>query len=189
MYLALSGETLDELVKPHLQNEWHQNKHLWFPKVDTPENAAYDRRTPGTCKKLLELLRFFLLNTYKLSVLFQTTKSNLLCINLNLTGKFKVEWAGEGLIGLAPKTYYCYIISNPSGDKYSSKGINKTIKLTREHFLSVLNSKKPSTNINRGFIMKENQMLTYSMAKDGLSYLYCKRKVLNDGISTTYLDI
>ena len=59
----------------------------------------------------------------------------------------------------------------------------------REHFLSVLDTKKPSTSINRGFIMKENQVFTYSMAKDGLTYLYCKRKVLNDGISTTYLDI
>lgn len=47
MYLALSGETLDELVKPELKDEWQRIKYLWFPRVDTPENAAFDRRTPG----------------------------------------------------------------------------------------------------------------------------------------------
>ena len=45
--MALSGETLDELVKPELKEEWEQIKHQWFPRTDTPENAAYDRRTPG----------------------------------------------------------------------------------------------------------------------------------------------
>lgn len=100
-----------------------------------------------------------------------------------------MEWEGDGLIGLAAKTYFCYNAANPKLDKYSSKGVNKTIQLTREHFLSVLNSKQPVRCTNKGFIMKNNTVLTYRMEKDGLSYLYCKRKVLNDGISTTYLDI
>ena len=104
-------------------------------------------------------------------------------------GLFKVEWEGDGLVGLAAKTFYCYDIDNPELDKHSSKGVSKTIKLTRDHFLSVLNTKKTIKCINRGFIFKNREMLTYAMNKDGLSYLYCKRKVLDDGISTTYLDI
>ena len=105
------------------------------------------------------------------------------------SGLFKIEWEGDGFVGLAAKTYYCYDINNPDLDKYSSKGVNKTIKLTREHYLSVLNSKEPVKSTNKGFIVKNRDMLTYAMHKDGLSYLYCKRKILDDGISTTYLDI
>ena len=108
---------------------------------------------------------------------------------ITLSGLFKIEWQGDGLIGLAAKTYYCYDINNPARDKHSSKGVNKTINLTRDHFLSVLNSKKPVQSTNKGFVMKNRDMVTYSMIKNGLTYLYCKRKVLDDGISTTYLDI
>ena len=47
LYLALSGETLDELVRPELKEEWEANKHKWFPRTDTPDNIDYDRRKPG----------------------------------------------------------------------------------------------------------------------------------------------
>ena len=141
---------MDELVKPHLRTEWDRLKSQWFPRTDTPEHAAYDRRTPGL---------------------------------------FKVEWEGDGFVGLAAKTYYCYNTTDPTLDKYSSKGVNRTLKLTRDHFLSVLRSKQPVQNTNRGFISRDRAVLTYSLKKDGLSYLYCKRKVLDDGISTTYLDV
>jgi len=46
--MALSGTTLDELVKPELRDEWSNIKDQWFPRTDTAEHAAYDKRTPGT---------------------------------------------------------------------------------------------------------------------------------------------
>ena len=46
--MALSAETLDELVKPELKEEWNAKKHQWFPRTDSEENAAFDKRTPGT---------------------------------------------------------------------------------------------------------------------------------------------
>ena len=105
------------------------------------------------------------------------------------SGLFKIEWEGDGFIGLAAKTYFCYCIEDPHLNKYSSKGVNKSIELTREHFLSVLNTKQSVKSTNKGFIFKNRELLTYAMNKDGLSYLYCKRKVLEDGRTTTYLDI
>ncbi len=148
--MAISAPNLDEVVKPELKEEWNAIKTQWFPRTDTPEHAAFDRRTP-------EL--------------------------------FKEEWSEDGFVGLAAKTYYCYDKSDPDQDKYSSKGLNKTIKLSREHFLSVLSSKKSSSHKNKGFIMKDKFMYTYEMERSGLGYFYCKRKVLEDGVSTTYLDI
>lgn len=106
-----------------------------------------------------------------------------------VTGLFKIEWCGGGFIGLAAKTFYCFDNDKLENDKYSSKGLNKSIKISREHFLSVLNTKKALSHTNKGFIMKNNNMYTYEMDRAGLGYFYCKRKVLDDGISTTYLDI
>ena len=149
-YLALSANTLDELVKPHLRKEWKLVKEKWFPRNDTPENVAYDRRTPGL---------------------------------------FKIEWSGDGFIGLLAKTYFCYNKLDTNNDKYSAKGINRTLNLTRELFRAVLDTKESSSQTNKGFILKDKHMYTYNMKKVGLSYFYCKRKVLDNGISTTFLDI
>ena len=45
--MALSTNTLDEAVRPELFSEWLEVKKLWFPREDTIENIAYDKRTPG----------------------------------------------------------------------------------------------------------------------------------------------
>ena len=42
--MALSGSTLEELVKPDLRDEWEKEKKVWFP---SEENYAYDVREPG----------------------------------------------------------------------------------------------------------------------------------------------
>lgn len=81
-YVALAGDSVDALVKPEFKEEYEGNKHKCFPRTDTPENKAYDKRTPGL---------------------------------------FKVEYEGNGIIGLCSKTYYCF----GKKDKFSCKGINK----------------------------------------------------------------
>ena len=106
-----------------------------------------------------------------------------------LSGLFKIEWSGRGFVGLSAKTYFCFEPDGKQNQKCSSKGINKAAKLTSDHFRSVLTSKQSVNAVNRGFILKDNTMLSYNMEKQGLSYFYCKRKVLEDGISTTFLDI
>ena len=100
----------------------------------------------------------------------------------------KVEWEGDGFIGLNAKTYYCFN-SDDTKDKYSAKGISKALKLQKDEFLAVLQSKAIPAQTNKGFIFKDNSVFTYEMRKDGLKHFYCKRKVLSDGISTTYLNI
>ena len=48
--MALSADTLDAVVKPNMKARYQSEKHLWFPRTDTPEHAAYDKRTPGLFK-------------------------------------------------------------------------------------------------------------------------------------------
>ena len=74
--------------------------------------------------------------------------------------------------------------------KASSKGISKRLnELTADVYKSVLQTQQPFTGVNRGFIRKERQMVTYKQSRAGITYYYVKRQVLEDGVSTTPLDM
>ena len=49
-YIAIAGESVESLVKPELKAEFEADKCNWFPRTDTPEHKAYDKRTPGLFK-------------------------------------------------------------------------------------------------------------------------------------------
>ena len=44
-YIAISGDSVESLVKPELREEFEQDKCNWFPRTDTREHKAYDKRT------------------------------------------------------------------------------------------------------------------------------------------------
>ncbi len=147
-YMSLAGDSIGELVKPELREEWERDKNNWFPREDTKEHAAYDKRTPGL---------------------------------------FKVEWEGQGFVGLNSKTYCCW---GEQGNKASCKGISKRLNdPQKEIYLRVLKTRESEEGENRGFRVVNNRVLTYSQHRSGFSYFYAKRKVLEDGISTVPLSI
>ena len=82
LYIAISGDSVESLVRPELKAEFKSDKCNWFPCTDTPEHKAYDKRTLGL---------------------------------------FKVEWEGQGIVGLCSKTDYYFW----GKDKFSCKGLNK----------------------------------------------------------------
>jgi hypothetical protein len=41
---------LEEVIKPEMQQHFRMEKKNWFPRTDTSEHAAYDKRTPGLFK-------------------------------------------------------------------------------------------------------------------------------------------
>ena len=104
-------------------------------------------------------------------------------------GLFKLEWQGDGMVALCSKTYYCF--GEIEGDKLSCKGIQKKRNdLTKDQYLQVLETQKNGMGINKGFrAMPDGAVYTYVQTRHGLSYLYLKRKVLADGVSTVPLDI
>ena len=148
LYMALAADSVEELIKAERREEFEATKSSWFPRNDTPEHAAYDKRTPGL---------------------------------------FKVEWSGQGFVGLNSKTYYCW---EEEKDKYSCKGISKRGNtITKDTYLRVLKTQESQSGENRGFRVLNNRVLTYAQFRVGFSYFYPKRKVLSDGISTIPLDI
>ena len=146
-YIAISGESIEKLVKPELIANFQKDKNNWFPRTDTTEHKAYDKRTPGL---------------------------------------FNVEWEGDGIVSLCPKTYYCW----GSKDKFSCKGVNKrTNEINKDKYISVLLTKQSGSGTNKGFRVMNHSMYTYTQVRDAFSYFYPKRKVLEDGVSTLPLDI
>ena len=146
-YLAISSERLEDIIQPHLRDEYQREKSSWFPRDDTAANRAFDKRTPGL---------------------------------------FKIEWEGDGIVALCSKSYYCF----GAQDKVSCKGINKkTNDITKRRYLQTLETQQVGEGVNRGFRMRQDGMHTYHQVKTAFTYLYPKRKVAADGVSTTYLDI
>ncbi|XP_078681482.1 uncharacterized protein LOC144916278 [Branchiostoma floridae x Branchiostoma belcheri] len=149
-YIAISADRLEDVIKPHMRERYENEKHLWFPRTDTPENAAYDKRTPGL---------------------------------------FKEEWAGDGIVGLCSKTYYCFG-GEDKNDKFSCKGVSKRCNdINYQKYLKVLKTKESGQGVNRGFRVIDNQMFTYTQIRAAFSYFYPKRKVQDDGVTTLPLDI
>ena len=103
-----------------------------------------------------------------------------------MPGHFKEEWSGHVIVGSCSKTYYCFGTS----DKFSCKGVNKRCNdIDKDKYLNVLLSKENSEGINKGFRVVGNNMYTYNQVRQGFSYFYPKRKVLEDGVTTLPLDI
>lgn len=51
-YITFSSDNpFEDLIKPKLQEHYRTHKYDWFPRDDTTENAAFDRRTPGLFKE------------------------------------------------------------------------------------------------------------------------------------------
>ncbi|XP_019633364.1 PREDICTED: uncharacterized protein LOC109476787 [Branchiostoma belcheri] len=150
-YIAISADSLEDVIKPHMWERYENEKHLWFPRTDDPEHAAYDKRTPGL---------------------------------------FKEEWSGDAIVGLCSKTYYCFGGDDKTKDKFSCKGVSKRDNdITLQKYLQVLETQKSGQGVNRGFRVRDNQMLTYTQTRDAFSYFYPKRQVQDDGVTTLPLDI
>ena len=93
------------------------------------------------------------------------------------------------------KVYTGWGSINKKGESYaktSCKGAQqKRNKLLKEHFLDVQSTTNPHLVENAGFVRdtKNGCTKTYTQTKIGTNYIYAKRKVLADGVTTTHLDI
>jgi hypothetical protein len=74
--------------------------------------------------------------------------------------------------------------------KFSSKGITKRlVKAPMTTFRHVLNTQRVGPGTLKGFRARNNGIATYQQKRNGFAYFYCKRRVLDDGVSTVPLDL
>lgn len=162
-YFAISGDSLDDIIKPEFRDKYLQSgffnctdnvvyndSNFWLPRKCCDPHSIYDKKTPGL---------------------------------------FKLEFEGDVMVGLCSKTY-AIKNSNENKEKFSSKGIAKqSVKNAVETYKRVLDTKQSESGLNRGFLLRENNIFSYNQMRTGITYFYCKRKVLDDGIHTDALDI
>ena len=96
-------------------------------------------------------------------------------------GLFKKEFEGKGMLAICSKTYYCW----GDKDKFSSKGLQKERNeqyLNQETYKKCLNNEKVSSCLNKGFRFIDKTMKTYEQTKIGITPIYVKGIVMNDGV-------
>ena len=97
-------------------------------------------------------------------------------------GLFKLEAQGEAMFALSSKTY---LLQQQNGIKMSCKGINKrSVTDPLAIFKDALFEKKSVSAQNMGFRVKNNTIYSYTQHRKGFGYFYCKREVMEDGLST-----
>ena len=170
-YLALAGESVDALVTPTLRDHYFRHRSEWLPSECCDEHRdeyvrcrLVDRSWvgDGECCKARR------------------------AFDKRTPGLFKVEWSGDGFVGLCSKTYYCF----GTTDKYSTKGLSKRHNtIDKEAFLEVLTNRRSGGGTNRGFRVHHSTVMTYVQERAALTYFYAKRVVYEDGLSTGPVDV
>ena len=170
-YIALAGDTIDDLVAPEHREHYFRHRSKWLPAecCDKHEDDYVQTRLAG----------------------LPWTATEACCVarkayDKRTPGLFKIEWCGDGFIGQCSKTYYCFGATNKS----TTKGLNKRQNdIDKDAFLAVLTNRRSGGGVNRGFRVHNSSMMTYIQEKAALTYFYPKRKVLADGLSTAPLDL
>ena len=139
-----------------------------------------------------KLIKPHMLDAYKADVnnwLPRSEPIELALFDQREPGLFKVEWEGDKVVALNSKMYSVYN-ANKNQTKFSCKGVSKkNFKHPTDMYKSVLETKQSKQGSNIGFRTKDSRVLTYTQTRNSFTYFYIKRKVLADGIHTTFLDI
>ena len=170
-YIALAGESIDDLITSEHREHYFRNRSQWLPAECCDEHQNYYVKTRMSGDSWTP--------TEPCCLARQT-------FDKRTPGLFKVEWRGDAFIGLCSKTYYCFGKTN----KCTTKGLNKRQNdIDKDAFLSVLTNRRSGSGVNRGFRVRDSSMMTYVQERAALTYFYPKRKVLEDGLSTAPLDL
>ena len=170
-YIALAGESIDDLVTYEHREHYFRHRSEWLPAECCDEHEAD------------------YVHTRLAGRVWTATESCCLvrkAFDKRTPGLFKVEWCGNGFVGLCSKTYYCF----DTTDKYSTKGLSKRHNaIDKDTFLAVLTNRRSGSEVNRGFRVYDSSVMTYVQERAALTYFYGKRKVLADGLTTAPLEV
>ena len=148
-YIALAGDSIDDLVTPEHRKHYFKHRSEWLPAecCDEHKEEYVNTRLAGRS--------------------WTATESCCLArkaFDKRTPGLFKVEWCGDGFIGLCSKTYYCFGSTNKS----TTKGLNKRQNdIDKDAFLAVLTNRRSGGGINRGFRVRDSSVMTCRRTEHG----------------------
>ena len=167
LYLALAEDNLDGCILPEKKKQW-----TLICRNDCRDNFIAD-----ACKKFFP----------------RTCCAVHKKHDKREPGLFKEESCCTEMLCLCSKTYCCYD-SKSDKFKFSSKGLNKrTLEDIGDGPMSknrrVLDEPVNLKSTNRRFKTSSQLVGTCERTKNGLSYFYPKREVLDNGIHTKSLNL
>ena len=190
-YMALSGPDLASVIKPEMKDAYQRAltgccrddiDPEWFPRTCCSKHIKYDKRTPGLFK--VEYEGDVMIGLCSKTYIVQKTES---------VSTSSTAMAAFKLLRRAKKLPVKRLHNHPRlvrEVKFSSKGITKRrVKAPMTTFRHVLNTQRVGKGTLKGFRARDNGIVTYEQTRCGFSYFYCKRRVLEDGVSTVPLDL
>ena len=177
LYIATSSPKVRDLLRPERAREFYEHYDEWFPgmacDVHTTEfvEASMAGREWNVDERPCCRERFM--------------------FDSRTPGLFKLEFQGDGMVALCSKTYYCKGSPGGQENKFSCKGLQKNSNtVTYEQYKRVLQTGRAEGGENRGIrSAPDGSVYTYKQARKALSYVYGKRKVAADGVTTEPLDL
>ena len=161
-YFAFSEDSIEKLIKPHMREEYEKDKYDFLPSESNELHPKF--KVDG---------KPFTMKAYE----------------KRTPGLFKVEKEEDKVIALCSKMYCCSDMDEKLL-KLSCNGIQKDkINVSYKKIGNVLFNNNKDIAINQGFRYVDGYMKSYEQEKKGLSYVYNKRILLSDGISTIPLNI
>ena len=160
-YFSFSEDSIEKLIKPHMRKEYKKDKYNFLPSESSTLHPTFTvDGKPFTMKQYEK----------------------------RTPGKFKIECEKDKIIALCCKMYCCSDMDEKE-IKVSCTGIQKSNDVSYKKFENVLFNNEKDVAVNTGFRYLNGGMNTYVQQKKGLSYVYNKRILLSDGISTIPLNI
>ena len=158
LYMSITSENFEDLIKPELKEEYVKDRSNWFPRNDTKEHTIYDNRTMG---------------------LFQTEfiGDGMCCLSSKL----------YYCLRNSNKSHEHYNKDDKFSSKGVQKK-NNTSLLNYKNFKTVLHTHIPINCTNTGMRFMNGSIYYYSTNKTALSSKYNKRKIMSDGVSTCPLE-
>jgi hypothetical protein len=166
LYFAIAGDKIEDILKPDMRSTYFRECHLWLPSEhcdDCMEEYVTTKVARGTweLKPCCEERRNF---------------------DKRTPGLFKLEFQGDKILSLCSKSYICV---DKEKSKMAHKGVNANQNaLLFKHYERVLAESTQIAATNRGFRVWDKNVITYEQTKVGLTCIYIKRQVLNNGVST-----
>ena len=196
MYLAMSVDRLEETCLPHKRRAFFEQQDRWLPSECCNDQKELYVTTMVELEMVASTYRE---NGAKATAILGWVPRREFCQRQHdhdqrEPGLFKWEFQGRSMVSLCSKTYFCQPEDDKSGDTNNScKGIQKSIKrLTFDHYLKLLRGdNSDAVQLIRGIRVnpRTSAVETYAQQRTGLTSLYCKRKVREDGVTTDPLDL
>ena len=204
LYFGFTKENMNEMLKEGKREEFTdllynhcyeteikpEEGKFFIPRQCCQKHETWDSKVPGLFKKeysgkeLISLNSKCYIGATKETHVKPSTKSIVQLMATKLKNKIcKIKGRTITKQLLLGKTHKVGYISYKV--KVSCKGISKkNLKSPLYTFRNVLSQKKPCGGVNKGFIKKNNYIYSYNQFRQGLTYFYIKREVLEDGVHT-----